>query len=83
MLRAENMLENTVEMATQTGFHRASAQHFFLERYEAAYQAEILNFIEALTTGTAPAPTIADGLHAQPIADAAAQSLRIGQPVAL
>jgi len=83
MLRAENMLENTVEMATQAGFRRAPAQHFFLERYEAAYHAEMTHFIEALTTGKTPTPTIADGLKAQLIADAAAESLKTGQPVAL
>lgn len=83
MLRAENMLENTVEMATQAGFRRAPAQHFFLERYEAAYHAEMTHFIEALTTGKTPTPTITDGLKAQLIADAAAESLKTGQPVAL
>ncbi|MEP3676829.1 inositol 2-dehydrogenase [Sulfitobacter sp.] len=83
MLRAENMLENTVEMATQAGFRRAPAQHFFLERYEAAYHAEMTHFIEALTTGKTPTPTVTDGLKAQLIADAAAESLKTGQPVAL
>lgn len=83
MLRAENMLENTVEAATESGFRRAPTQHFFLERYEAAYRAEMVHFVEAINAGTVPSPTIVDGLKAQLIADAAALSLSTGQPVSL
>jgi myo-inositol 2-dehydrogenase/D-chiro-inositol 1-dehydrogenase len=83
MLRAENVLENTVEIATEAGFKRAPTQHFFLERYEAAYLAEMAHFVDAVTKGTPLTPTITDGLKAQQIADAAAQSLTTGQPVAL
>ncbi|MEP1585339.1 MAG: inositol 2-dehydrogenase [Tateyamaria sp.] len=83
MLRAENMLENTVEAATDAGFRRAPAQHFFLERYEAAYHAEMAHFIEAINAGSVPTPTIADGLKAQLIADAATLSWTNGAPVAL
>ncbi len=82
MLRAENMLENTVEVANEAGFRRAPAQHFFLERYEAAYLAEITHFVDAVTKGTDPSPSVRDGLQAQILADAAAQSLESGQPVA-
>ena len=81
LLRAENVLENTVELANEAGFRRAPTQHFFLERYEAAYHAEMAHFIEAINAGTCPSPTIADGLKAQLIADAAARSLETGQPV--
>jgi myo-inositol 2-dehydrogenase/D-chiro-inositol 1-dehydrogenase len=83
MLRAENILENTVEMATQTGFARAPAQHFFLERYEAAYLAEVTHFIDCLNNGTKPSPSIEDGLRAQVLADAAAKSLETGRPVSV
>ncbi|MCK8462914.1 inositol 2-dehydrogenase [Aliiroseovarius sp. S1339] len=83
MLRAANVLENTVEAATGTGFRTAPAQHFFLERYEAAYQAEMAHFVEAVQNGTAPTPSIDDGLRAQLLADAAAQSLETGAPVQL
>ncbi|MGJ8628891.1 MAG: inositol 2-dehydrogenase [Sulfitobacter sp.] len=83
MLRAENILENTVEYATAAGFTRAPAQHFFLERYEAAYLAEITHFVQAVSNKTTPNPSIEDGLKAQLLADAAALSLEKGQPVSV
>lgn len=81
MLRAENQLETTVEIATDQGFRRDPAQHFFLERYEAAYLAEMRAFVDAVTKGTAPEPGIHDGLRAQMLADAATLSRETGQPV--
>ena len=81
MLRAENMLETTVEIATEAGFRRAPAQHFFLERYEAAYRAEMQHFIQAVNTGRSMSPDIFDGLRAQILADAATLSAKEGKPV--
>ena len=83
MLRAENQLETTVELATETGFARSPAQHFFLERYEAAYLAEMRAFVDAVTAGSMPNPGIEDGLRAQILADAASKSRETGQPVDL
>ncbi|MEP2531393.1 inositol 2-dehydrogenase [Shimia sp.] len=83
MLRAENMLENTVESATESGFRRAPAQHFFLERYEAAYRAEIAEFVTALNAGSQANPSIHDGLRAQVLADAATKSYETGKPVSV
>ena len=83
MLRAENMLENTVEVATAEGFRAAPAQHFFLERYSEAYRREMAHFVAAVRDGTAISPTIEDGLKAQVLADAAAESLAKGAPVLL
>jgi len=81
MLRAANVLENTVESATEAGFRSAPAKHFFLERYSGAYRAEMHHFIDAVATGNMPSPSIVDGLKAQLLADAAALSLKEGQPV--
>ncbi|MGC1496022.1 MAG: inositol 2-dehydrogenase [Sulfitobacter sp.] len=81
MLRAGNVLENTVESATSAGFASAPTQHFFLERYEAAYRIELTKFMEFVANGTTISPNIHDGLAAQLMADAAAQSLKTGQPV--
>ncbi len=83
MLRAENMLENSVEMASETGFQRAPAMNFFLERYAPAYEAEIAHFVAALEASRPPLPGIRDGLQAQLLADAAATSLATGAPVLL
>ena len=83
MLRAENTLKNGVEVATQNGFQKAPAQHFFLERYEEAYRLEMVHFIDALSSGQSPSPSASDGLKAQLLADAAAQSLATGLPVQL
>ncbi|WP_112322498.1 inositol 2-dehydrogenase [Oceanibium sediminis] len=83
LLRAENKLENTVELATEAGFARAPALNFFLERYEDAYRREMEHFITALSKGTPVSPSITDGLKAQLLADAASTSLQSGKPVAL
>ncbi len=83
MLRAANMLENLVEQAGTQGFTAAPNKHFFLERYEAAYLAEMTAFIAAIAAGTSPQPSVADGVAAQRLADAATESLRIGAPVRL
>ena len=83
MLRAENMLENTVEIATPSGFNRAPAQHFFLERYETAYRMEMAHFVAAIAGSERLSPGIADGLQAQILADAADTSLKQGTVVRL
>ncbi len=83
MLRAGNVLENTVEAATETGFNRAPTMHFFLERYERAYINEMAHFVQAVAAGKAPTPGIEDGLRAQLLADAAALSLETAAPVRL
>ena len=83
MLQASNQLENLVTRASSAGFASAPNQHFFLERYEAAYLAELTSFVASLRAGTRPQPSIADGVAAQRMADAAAQSYKTGQPVTL
>jgi len=83
MLKAANKLEHLVEFASADGFTTAPNKHFFLERYADAYVAEMESFIEALATGAAPNPSIDDGVAAQRLADAAAQSFETSQPVSL
>ncbi len=74
MLSAGNALQSLVQIAGPSGFRSAPAKHFFLERYEAAYLAEMTHFIDALMHGRALSPDANDGLRAQILADAAAQS---------
>ncbi len=80
MLRADNVLENTVESATGKGFSRAVAQHFFLERYETAYRLEMEHFVTAVLAGEPVRPDGGEGLKAQALADAAARALETGRP---
>lgn len=61
MLRAENQLKSTVEIATDAGFCRDPAQHFFLERYEVAYLAEMRALITAASGGQRLAPELSTG----------------------
>ncbi|MGO4672382.1 inositol 2-dehydrogenase [Bosea sp. 2YAB26] len=83
MLRAGNIHETTVEIATGAGFRADPVQNFFLERYAAAYRAELDAFVAALKGKTAPLPSGEDGLKAQILADAATESARSGKPVAV
>ncbi|MEP2781608.1 MAG: inositol 2-dehydrogenase [Pseudoruegeria sp.] len=83
MLRAGNIHENSVDVANDTGFRTAPVQNFFLERYEAAYQNEIGYFAHAVSKGDPISPSITDGLKAQILADAAAESYETGLPISL
>ena len=78
MLRADNMLETTVELSNAAGMCKAPTQPFFLERYAAAYRAEMVHFVTALETCKAVMPTGQDGLKAQILADVADAGARDG-----
>ena len=58
-------------------------EHFFLQRYREAYRLELAHFFECLQSGAAFRTTVADGVEAQKLADAAAQSLASGDVVSL
>ena len=81
MARADNVILTTVEVADKSGFRRDPAEPFFLERYGAAYKAELAAFVDAVTSKTAPTPSGADGLAALRLADKAAESVATGQPI--
>lgn len=83
MLRAGNIHETTVECATAGGFRTDPVQNFFLERYAAAYRAELDAFIGACAGNHAPTPSGLDGLKAQILADAATASAQSGKPVSV
>jgi len=83
LIRAGNVHETTVELATGAGFLADPVQHFFLERYAAAYRAELAAFLAAIESGRAPSPSGEDGLRAQILADAATEAAKTGQPVKL
>ena len=81
MARADNVILTTVEVADKSGFRSDPAEPFFLERYCAAYKAELAAFVDAVTSKTAPTPSGADGLAALRLADKAAESVATGQPI--
>jgi myo-inositol 2-dehydrogenase/D-chiro-inositol 1-dehydrogenase len=81
MLRAHNLHPTTVEKATSAGFASDPTLHFFLERYAAAYRAEMDTFVAGVTEGKPLVPTGEDGLKALILADAAEESAKSGKSV--
>jgi myo-inositol 2-dehydrogenase/D-chiro-inositol 1-dehydrogenase len=84
------MLAAANQLATSVRFHGADRAestspylNFFLERYGAAYRAELDHFITAIEQDTQPEPGFADGRAALAVADAANESLRTGCVVRL
>jgi myo-inositol 2-dehydrogenase/D-chiro-inositol 1-dehydrogenase len=83
MLQCGNHAPSEVVQSDATGVRRDKPENFFLQRYSTAYRLEITHFFECLQTGAPFRTTIADGVAAQVLADAAAQSCQSGQPVTL
>lgn len=83
MLQAGNVTPTQVVAHTGSGIQADLPEHFFLQRYRDAYAAEIAHFFDALTDGTPVRTTIADGIKALELAEAAARSWREGQAVAV
>lgn len=81
MLRAGNMTATTVESATAAGFTSDPALPFFLERYGAAYRAELDAFVAMVLDGKTDVPNGRDGLASLLLADAATESAKTGRPV--
>jgi myo-inositol 2-dehydrogenase / D-chiro-inositol 1-dehydrogenase len=81
MLRAGNVHMTTLERATADGFTADVIQNFFIDRYVAAYAAEINAFLDAMEKGTSPKADGHDGLMASKLADAATKSRETGQAV--
>jgi myo-inositol 2-dehydrogenase / D-chiro-inositol 1-dehydrogenase len=82
MVRADNVRQNTVELADTGGFHGEPLPNFFIERYARAYIDELDHFADALAAGKAPSPSGEDGRRALALADAAVESAASGRPVA-
>ena len=81
LLRAENVGETTIQHFHAKGTVRDVPLHFFLERYAAAYRAELAAFLTALEKKQ-PMPVGADdGRLALVVAEAAIKSLKSGKAV--
>ncbi len=82
MVRADNMLESTVQVWGEDGAQGSRFQNFFLDRYRDAYREEMGHFADVLN-GAAPAVGYADAVAALALAEAAGRSLREGRSVKL
>ena len=83
LLQAQNMLENTVVKSTNSGVTGAKPTYFFLERYMPAYAAEWDAFVAALNGGKNVPVSLADGVTALAMAEAATLSAKSKTPVSL
>jgi len=88
VLGAGGMLAAGNHRPTEVSAHLPGAissdppEPFFLERYRAAYAAEMLHFAAVLRGEAQPRTTIDDGVRALEIAEAATRSWREGRAVA-
>lgn len=81
LLRAGNVFPTTVELANAAGFQSDPVLPFFLERYAAAYRAELDAFVRAALGEAEAQPNGDDGLRALLLADAAVESARAGRAI--
>src|SRR5450432_520504 len=76
MLQAGNHKPTEVVASTGVAVSRDKPEHFFLERYRVAYANEMAHFFDAIEAGTPVQTSIADGVKALELADAATHSWR-------
>lgn len=83
MLQAVNHKPTEVVSSTAQNVSQDKPEHFFLERYRAAYAREIAHFFDALANGVEPRTTIDDGVKALELAEAATSSWRENRTIDL
>jgi len=83
LLQARNHAPTQVVVQSAAGVCEDKPEHFFLERYSAAYALEMAHFFEALAKTKPVRTTLEDGVKALELAEAATRSWREGQVVAL
>ncbi|MES1164097.1 MAG: inositol 2-dehydrogenase, partial [Rhizobacter sp.] len=81
LLQCANQTPTGVVQWDANGIRGDKPEAFFLQRYAAAYKAEIAHFFECLQSGAPFRTTVADGVAAQKLADAAAESASSGRPI--
>lgn len=72
---------STLSIRHSAGEQLSGPNGYFIERYQAAYQAECRAFFESIESGKRFPATAVDGLRALRLADAADRSVRLGEPV--
>lgn len=83
LLQCGNHRPSEVVHSDAGGVHSDKPEHFFLQRYREAYRLELAHFFQTLQAGGRFRTTIDDGVAAQKLADAAAQSHSTGAIVQL
>ena len=82
MLHSGNRRPHELQRFGAAGVESAEPYlHFFIERYEEAFTAEIDAFLDSIRSGTPPSPGFEDGRRALCLAEAAYLSLREGRRV--
>ncbi|MBS0421040.1 MAG: inositol 2-dehydrogenase [Proteobacteria bacterium] len=81
LARADNVLESTVSVWSSGGMASDVLQNFFLDRYASAYRRELAHFAKVIANEASPAVGYADGIAALVLAEAAAESVRVGAPI--
>jgi len=81
MLQAGNHAPTEVVASTTNAVSRDLPEHFFLERYRAAYASEMAHFFAVLAGKEKLRTTVDDGLKALELAEAATTSWREGRIV--
>lgn len=81
MAQAENNFPNNHKLYTEQGVSGDLPLHFFLERYDASYNQEIREFVDALVSGEDMPISGKDGLLSIAIGLAAKKSVEEGRPV--
>ncbi|OYX36553.1 MAG: inositol 2-dehydrogenase [Caulobacterales bacterium 32-69-10] len=82
MVKADNVLESTVQVWGEAGAAADRFQNFFLDRYAEAYRREMDHFADMLDGGVASVG-YEDGVAALALAEAAAESVRTGSVIRL
>ena len=75
MITAANPREDLVQVSDAGGTRLAKLEHFFLERYAAAYRRELGHFLDILDGRASPLAGVEDGVRALQLAEAAQASL--------
>jgi len=83
MAHINNNFPNSHKLYTSSGISGDLPLHFFLERYDASYNQEIREFVDALVSGSEMPVNGNDGLQSIAIGLAAKKSLAVGRPVKL
>jgi myo-inositol 2-dehydrogenase/D-chiro-inositol 1-dehydrogenase len=64
-------------------FPEGPSHHFFMDRFTAAFRAELSAFVDVVKGDAAPACTVADAVEVAWLAEAAAESLQRQVPVSI